>query len=86
MASHAFLSASSSHRWLNCPPSAKLCEQFPDETSTYALEGTEAHELCAYLVESALGKTSTETPDPRTKFTYYSNEMEGDEKTKKKKK
>ena len=76
MASHAFLSASSSHRWLNCPPSAKLCEQFPDETSTYALEGTEAHELCAYLVESALGKTSSETPDPRTKFTYYSNEME----------
>ncbi len=76
MASHALLSASSSHRWLNCPPSVKLCEQFPDETSTYALEGTEAHELCAYLVERALGKNSDEFTDPRSKFTYYSSEME----------
>ncbi len=76
MASHALLSASSSHRWLNCPPSVKLCEQFPDETSTYALEGTEAHELCAYLVERALGKNSDELTDPRSKFTYYSSEME----------
>ena len=55
MAKHAFLSASASHRWINCPPSAKLCESIKDESSPYAQEGTDCHELCAYLVEKALG-------------------------------
>lgn len=30
MAGHALLSASSSHRWLNCPPSARLSENYED--------------------------------------------------------
>ena len=47
---HARLSASSSHRWLACPPSIKLCEDMPDTSTTYAQEGTDCHELCAYLV------------------------------------
>lgn len=42
---HALLSASSAARWLACPPSAKLCEQFPDTASEAAAEGTLAHEL-----------------------------------------
>lgn len=29
---HALLSASGAHRWLSCTPSAKLEEQFPDNT------------------------------------------------------
>ena len=40
---HALLGPSSSHRWLACPPSARLEEQFPDTTSSYAEEGTLAH-------------------------------------------
>ena len=36
MAGHALLSASSSHRWLNCPPSARLCENYEDRGSEYA--------------------------------------------------
>lgn len=40
MAKHAFLSASASHRWINCPPSAKLCEGIKDESSPYAQEGS----------------------------------------------
>lgn len=33
---HAFLSASASHRWLECPPSAKLCSEQEDRASPYA--------------------------------------------------
>ena len=43
---HALLSPSAAHRWLNCTPSAKLEEQFPDTTSEAAAEGTLAHEIC----------------------------------------
>ena len=42
---HALLSASSSHRWLNCPPSARLEQNFPSETSVFAEEGTFCHSL-----------------------------------------
>jgi hypothetical protein len=42
---HALLSASGSSRWLNCTPSARLEEQFPDSSSDFAAEGTLAHEL-----------------------------------------
>ncbi len=47
---HAILSASSAKRWLNCPPSALLQEQFPRETSPYAEEGTAAHKLGEYKI------------------------------------
>jgi hypothetical protein len=42
---HAILSASGAHRWLSCPPSAMLERGFPEETSSYASEGTLAHAL-----------------------------------------
>lgn len=42
---HALLSASSSHRWLNCPPSVRLEQNFPDSTSVFAKEGTFCHSL-----------------------------------------
>ena len=73
MAKHAFLSASASHRWINCPPSAKLCKGIKDESSPYAQEGTDCHELCAYLVEKALGR---DVEDPTENLTYYSGEMQ----------
>ena len=40
---HALLGPSSSERWLSCPPSARLEEQFPNDTSIYAEEGSFAH-------------------------------------------
>ncbi len=52
---HARLNASSSHRWLMCPPSVKLSEQFADTTSTAAEEGTFLHELCELKLHRYLG-------------------------------
>lgn len=42
---HALLSASGAAKWLSCPPSARLEEQFPNKTSEFAKEGTVAHSL-----------------------------------------
>ena len=51
---HALLSASSSKQWLHCPPSVRLQERFPNESSVYAAEGTFAHEVCEYKVRKYL--------------------------------
>jgi len=50
---HALLSASGSHRWLHCTPSARLTESYEDTTSTYAAEGTLAHELAELMLTYA---------------------------------
>lgn len=42
---HALLSASSAHRWLECPPSAVANEAYPDQDTEYTREGTLAHEV-----------------------------------------
>ena len=73
MAKHAYLSASASHRWLACPPSAKLCAQEEDRGSPYAQQGTDAHELCQYLVEKAQGY---DVRDPTENLTWYDAEMQ----------
>lgn len=35
---HSILSASSSDRWLHCPPSARLCETYEDKISKLNLK------------------------------------------------
>lgn len=47
---HARLSASSAKRWMSCPPSVRLEEQFPDSGSEYAAEGTLAHSLAETIL------------------------------------
>lgn len=77
MAAHALLSASSSHRWINCPPSAKLnaeAETVNCETnSDYAKQGTDAHALCEHKLKIAIGMEST---DPTENLSFYDDEME----------
>ena len=70
---HAVLSASASHRWLHCPPSARLCETYEDKGSDYAAEGTDAHELCEYKLRKALNMKAS---DPTENLTWYSEEMD----------
>lgn len=73
MSEHTLFSPSASHRTLNCPPSLMLCAAQPDEPSPYAAEGTCAHELCACLVEKALGRRVS---DPTGNLEYYDAEMQ----------
>lgn len=68
---HAILSPSSSERWINCPPSAKE-NAGGDTGSTYAQQGTDAHELGAYKIEKALGHR---VRDPSDDLEYFDEEM-----------
>lgn len=51
---HAVLSASGSHRWLNCTPSARLEQSYADYESEAAAEGTAAHALCEHKLRKLL--------------------------------
>ncbi|EAC4489551.1 DUF2800 domain-containing protein [Listeria monocytogenes] len=70
---HATLSASSSNRWIHCPPSVRLSEGFENKSSTYAQQGTDAHTLCEYKLHQFLGD---EGEDPRPTLEFYDVEME----------
>ena len=43
---HSILPASGAHKWLYCPPSARLEDEIPDKAGMAADEGTLAHGLC----------------------------------------
>ena len=58
--SHAVLSPSASHKLLNCPPSARLEEKFPDSESQVALEGTFAHKFAEISLQHFLKIISEE--------------------------
>lgn len=51
---HAFLGASKAELWLNCPGSATANSQYEREESSYAAEGTAAHEVAQTVLESCL--------------------------------
>ena len=68
---HALLSASSSHRWLNCNPSARLEREFADRETTAAAEGTAAHALAEHKLKRRL-KLRSERPVS----VYDTDEME----------
>ena len=55
MAQHALLSASSASRWMACPPSARLEENYKNTSSPAAAEGTLAHELGELKLKKELG-------------------------------
>ena len=68
---HAVLSASSSKQWIHCPPSARLQEPFPNDSSVFAEEGTWAHELCEYNVNKYLHERKK-----RPQSEFYTEEIE----------
>ena len=70
MSGHARFSPSSAKRRLNCPPSLMLEEQFQDEESEYAAEGSAGHALAEHLIRKHL-KQRTKRPVSD----YYSDEL-----------
>lgn len=71
MGNHAILSASSSHRWLHCLPSARLELEFENTNGEAAKEGTAAHALSEHKLKKALRIRSK-----RPTSEYDSDEME----------
>lgn len=71
MGSHAILSASGAHRWLNCLPSARLELEFENKETAVAAEGSAAHALCEHKLRKALRLRSK-----RPVSNYDSDEME----------
>lgn len=66
---HALLSASSSARWLACPPSAVAAAAYPNQDTAFTREGTLAHEVAERITGQGLGLSSyrSETLDGVTK-------------------
>lgn len=51
---HALLSASSSSRWLKCPPSALAATMYKSADSDFTREGTRAHEVAEIVARARL--------------------------------
>ena len=77
---HAILSASGSERWLACPPSARLEQEFENTTSQYAEEGRYAHTLAELHLQHFLGTLTKRQLNTRLKKLkendFYSQEMD----------
>lgn len=73
---HAILSPSAAYRWLACTPSARFEEQLPEEESTYAAEGTLAHDLAAeLLIKSRTARYDMSKIEAIKQNPLYSQEM-----------
>lgn len=60
MTAHSLFSPSAAHRWMRCPGSLLLESREPASTSSYAEEGTRAHDLAAAI----LGGLDVRSGDP----------------------
>lgn len=63
---HAVLSASSSARWLKCPPSAVAATMYPNTATEFTKEGTLAHEVAETTVRLATGQPWPDFPKDAT--------------------
>lgn len=85
---HALLSASSSERWLACPPSAVAAAKYPNPDTDYTREGTLAHEVAETVANGILhseaffvgDEIDPEMRDCALSYAYYIQEqIKGDD-------
>ena len=83
---HALLSASSAHRWLECPPSAVAAEAYTNEGTDYTREGTLAHEVAEGVARGKGGSylfpegTTNEMVDHAFAYLDYIQELKASDK------
>lgn len=64
MKAHSNLSASSAERWFNCPGSVRMIKDIPpQESSPYAIEGTNAHSMLEWKLKQALFGETEDRPE-----------------------
>ena len=75
---HALLSPSAAHRWLNCTAAPRLEAGQPDSGSDYAREGTLAHAYCAKHLKTFLGLDTTAEEKEIAEYfdQYHTGEMD----------
>lgn len=73
--SHALLAPSAAHRWLNCPPSARLEQQFPDVETEAAAEGTFAHKYAEVTLQHFY-KRSNDNTGSLKENKFYNGDLE----------
>lgn len=80
MSAHALLGPSGAKRWMTCTPSARFEEEFIEQDSEYAAEGTAAHELAELYLLCELGGNDGADIYALEAFPehnkYYNGEME----------
>lgn len=72
--SHALLSPSASHRWIECPPSVRLTKFMEDKPSSYADEGTLAHSIAEGKLKFNLGYTKDHIECEDTPMDEYTDD------------
>lgn len=76
---HALLSASSSHRWLNCPGSAAAALLYESQDTSYTREGTLAHEVAEQIAKGepveAYGEVTKEMVEHARAYADYIQEL-----------
>ncbi len=79
---HALLSASASHKWLHCPPSARLEASLPDQGSEASEAGTLAHAISElrlrklFTDKAMTSRTFNARMTKLTRSPLYNTEME----------
>lgn len=73
MPAHSKIGASSMYRWAACPGSVRMSENIPPTTTSYAAEGTKAHDLAEKMLRGQEINLNDYPADMREAVMHYTN-------------